>query len=74
MPLRPDNSVLIHRRFDDFDDLSVAARHWDLDLMQLDRGEFEGEIVQAVSGNSVITSYSIHYTKLYDEEFFKFIP
>ena len=50
MPSAPDTCVLLHRRFDDFDELTAAARHWDLDLMQLDRGGFEGEVVQAVSG------------------------
>ncbi len=50
MSLPPDTSILLHRWFDDFDELAVAARHWDLDLMQLDCGRFEGEAVQVVSG------------------------
>jgi AraC-like DNA-binding protein len=49
VPLPPDASILLHRQFDDFDELATAARHWDLDLMQLDRGKFEGDVVQAVS-------------------------
>jgi AraC family ethanolamine operon transcriptional activator len=43
-------SILLHRSFDDFDELAVAAKHWDLDLRQLDRGPFEGELLQAGAG------------------------
>jgi AraC family ethanolamine operon transcriptional activator len=51
VPFSLDTSILLHRRFDDFDDLAFATRHWDLDLMQLDRGEFEGEIMQITSSD-----------------------
>jgi len=47
--------VLVHRRFDDFDELAVAARHWDFDFLQLDCGAFEGEIFQAVAGNVLLS-------------------
>ena len=50
MTFPPDTSILLHRRFDDFDEMAVTARHWDIDFMQLDRGRFEGEVVQVVSG------------------------
>ena len=50
MPFPPDTSILLHRRFDDFDEMAVAARHWDIDFAQLDRGRFQGEVVQVVSG------------------------
>ena len=36
----------IHQVFSDFDDLSEAARQWTLDLRQLDRGAFHGELTQ----------------------------
>ncbi len=50
MPLPPDTSILLHRRFNDFDELAFEARHWDIDFVQLDRGRFEGEVVQVISG------------------------
>jgi len=34
------------RSFSDFDALAAEARQWDLDLRQLDRGKFRGELVQ----------------------------
>jgi len=48
-------SLLIHRRFDDFDELALAARLWDLNFVQLDRGPFEGEILQAVAGQVLLS-------------------
>ncbi len=50
MPLPPDISILLHCRFNDFDELAFEARHWDIDFVQLDRGRFEGEVVQVISG------------------------
>lgn len=45
-----DTPLILHRRFDDFDALTDAAREWDLDFLQLDRGGFEGEVLQATAG------------------------
>lgn len=47
--------ILLNRSFDDFDELAVEARHWDLDLRQLDRGSFDGELLQAISGRTLFT-------------------
>lgn len=44
------NPILVDRSFDDFDDLTAEARHWDLDFRQLDRGQFHGEIMQLMVG------------------------
>ena len=56
MPESPPNSMLLqHRSFDDFDELAVAASHWDLDLRQLDRGRFEGELLQVGGGRVLFT-------------------
>ena len=52
-PQRPP--LVTCRSFDDFDELAVAARNWDLDLRQLDRGKFEGELLQAVAGQTLFT-------------------
>jgi AraC family ethanolamine operon transcriptional activator len=35
-----------HQVFTDFDELSEASRQWSLDLLQLDRGGFHGELLQ----------------------------
>jgi AraC family ethanolamine operon transcriptional activator len=51
----PANPILLHRSFDDFDELAVMARHWDLDLRQLGRGRFDGELLQAVAGTTLFT-------------------
>lgn len=42
--------ILLDRTFDDFDELAVAVKHWDLDLRQLDSGPFEGGLFQAKLG------------------------
>ena len=47
--------LLLHRTFDDFDELAVEVRNWDLDLQQLDQGRFEGELLQAVVGKTLFT-------------------
>ena len=45
-----ENPILVDRSFDDFDELTAATRHWDLDFHQLDRGQFHGEIMQLMVG------------------------
>ena len=55
MSFSPISPVLVHRRFDDVDELAVAARHWDFDFLQLDGGAFEGEIFQAVAGHVLLS-------------------
>ena len=40
----------LNRRFRDFDELTEAVRHWNLDFSQLDRGRFEGEVTQLIAG------------------------
>ena len=46
MPQTEARSHAFHQVFTDFDELSEAARQWDLDLRQLDRGAFHGELLQ----------------------------
>jgi AraC family transcriptional regulator, ethanolamine operon transcriptional activator len=55
MPHRSDTPVLLHRRFDDFEELTVAARLWDIDLLQLDTGCFQGETLQAAAGRVLLS-------------------
>ena len=49
MPAPP--SYAVRRSFVDFDELAAEARQWDLDLSQLDRGPFRGELLQFGIGN-----------------------
>jgi AraC family ethanolamine operon transcriptional activator len=46
MPNFPSQSYVFHRAFHNFDELTEAARAWDLEFSQLDRGLFHGELVQ----------------------------
>jgi AraC family ethanolamine operon transcriptional activator len=55
MPDAQPSPILLDRSFDDFDELAVAVKHWDLDLRQLDRGRFEGELLQVVAGRILFT-------------------
>ena len=47
--------ILLNRSFDDFDELAMEVKNWDLDLRQLDGGRFEGELFQAVVGKMLFT-------------------
>lgn len=40
-----------HRTYTDFDALATEARQWDLELQQLDAGEFQGRVLQFGIGN-----------------------
>ncbi len=55
MPAPKDTPVILQRRFDDFDAMTDATRQWDLDFLQLDRGPFEGEVLQADAGSIFFT-------------------
>ncbi|MFC1657079.1 helix-turn-helix domain-containing protein [Candidatus Moduliflexota bacterium] len=46
MKTTPD--TLFHKDFSDFDELTEAARAWDLDFRQLERGPFRGSISQFI--------------------------
>jgi len=46
MPPTPLPTYCAQRRFADFDQLGEETRQWDLDLCQLDRGPFRGELLQ----------------------------
>jgi AraC family ethanolamine operon transcriptional activator len=46
--------VLVDRHFSDFDELTEAAKFWDLDFRQLDRGTFQGSIFQGLLGRMQI--------------------
>jgi AraC family ethanolamine operon transcriptional activator len=55
MSAPPPGPILLNRSFDDFDELAVAARHWDLDLRQLDQGRFDGDLLQVLAGQTMFT-------------------
>ena len=55
MPKPRPSPILLHRSFDDFDELATEAKHWDLDLRQLDRGRFDGELLQTAVGTILFT-------------------
>jgi hypothetical protein len=42
-------------RFDDFDACATALRSWELEAVQLDRGSFWGELIQARSTTTLVT-------------------
>jgi AraC family ethanolamine operon transcriptional activator len=46
MPSFCPPSYVFHRNFHDIDELTEAARAWDLEFSQLDRGLFDGELAQ----------------------------
>lgn len=58
MPPTPLPSYRVQRRFDDFDQLGEEVRQWDLDLRQLDRGLFRGELLQFGVGDVHVTEAS----------------
>ena len=51
MPDTRTPSYFVKRSFTDFDQLAFQARQWDLDLSQLDCGDFYGELLQFGIGN-----------------------
>ncbi len=44
--LQSTGSFLVHQIFEDLEELVVAAKQWNLDFRQLDRGPFRGELLQ----------------------------
>jgi AraC-like DNA-binding protein len=55
MARTPHPTYRVQRRFVDFDQLGEEARQWDLDLRQLDRGSFRGELLQFGWGDVHVT-------------------
>lgn len=51
--------VYRHRqRFDDFDEYAQAGRGWNLEMRQLDRGQFWGEMIQLVTPGVILQKAS----------------
>jgi len=48
-------SFVIHRDFEDFDELTETARFWDLEFSQLDCGHFAGNLVQIGSKRLILS-------------------
>ena len=61
MPNLQPHSYVFNRAFHDFDELSEAARAWDLEFSQLDRGGFDGELAQI--GNERFNFAYVRYTR-----------
>ena len=55
MPQIEARPYAFHQAFTDFDELSEAARQWTLDLRQLDRGAFVGELLQFGVGGAHVS-------------------
>jgi AraC family ethanolamine operon transcriptional activator len=51
-------SFILNDRFTDFEEFAQATRAWDLDFIQLDRGDFETEIHQVGVGDILLTQAS----------------
>ncbi len=54
----------IHRIFDDFDELTEEARHWDLDFRQLENGNFRGRLLQFSTNRTVLAHARFNRTLL----------
>ncbi len=46
MPQNAPPDYVVHRTFDDFDQMCDEVRQWNLDFRQLDRGRFSAEVLQ----------------------------
>ena len=55
MPQIDARQYAFHKVFTDFDELSEETRKWNLDLCQLDRGAFHGELVQFGVGGAHVS-------------------
>lgn len=64
MPTTPPQPFVARRVFTDFDDLAEVVRGWDLDLCQLDRGSFSGELRQLAAGAVQVTDARMGRTLL----------
>ena len=49
-----ENKFVIRHNFHDFDDFAQTARAWNLMIRQLERGSFEGDLIQFGTGNVMI--------------------
>ena len=59
MPQDAPSTYVLNRKFADVDDLAVEAQQWNLDFQQLDRGGFNGSILQ----------FGVHGTHISDARF-----
>ncbi len=41
--------MVLHKEFDDIEDLRISTRSWDLDFLQLQRGRFNGSLTQVIT-------------------------
>lgn len=48
------NPVFMNRRFRDFDEMTEALHAWNLDILQLDRGRFRGDVLQFGIGDLLV--------------------
>ena len=53
-------SFILNDRFTDFEEFTQATRAWDLDFIQLDRGNFETEITQVGVGDVLLAQASFN--------------
>ena len=53
-------SFILNDRFTDFEEFAQATRAWDLDFIQLDRGNFETEIAQVGVGDVLLAQASFN--------------
>ena len=58
-------SFYLFKKFRGFDEFSQIVQGWDLDFMQLDRGEFKADLLQTATPKSLI-SYS-RFTRSFDQ-------
>ncbi len=49
-----ENPVFLNRRFQDFDEMVQTLHGWNLDILQLDRGRFRGDILQIGIGHALV--------------------
>ncbi len=47
--LRTSSTFFLNRTFNDVDDLITASQNWDVDFWQLEKGQFQGKILQAIT-------------------------
>jgi len=60
MQRQEPKSFILNDRFTDFEEFTQATRAWDLDFIQLDRGNFETEITQVGVGNFLLAQASFN--------------
>jgi len=60
MQRKDPKSFILNDRFVDFEEFAETIRAWDLDFIQLDRGNFETEIIQVGVGDVLLTQASFN--------------